>query len=72
MDRMMPVVYLEPAARDCVAARTATLDVEALAFEDPLTGQPIDAATFLDRRLFNDALLVMHRGASCTSRIATA
>jgi CubicO group peptidase (beta-lactamase class C family) len=41
---------------------TRTLDVEALMFDDPLTGAPMDGTTFLNRRLFNDALLVMYRG----------
>jgi len=63
MDRMMPVAHLEPAAPNPLPRAAHTLDVEALIFDDPLTQQPIDGTTFLNRRLFNDALLVMHRGA---------
>ena len=63
MDRMMPVVYLEPAAIWPLPRSPHTLDVAALPFDDPLTGQTITGDTFLDRRLFNDALLVFHRGA---------
>ncbi len=62
MDRMMPVVHLEPGQAIALPRAAQTLHVDALAFQDPLSGQPIDAATFLDRRLFNDALMVMHRG----------
>jgi len=62
MDRMMPVVHVEPAAPIPLPRASHTLDVDALIFDDPLTQQPIDGATFLNRRLFNDALLVMHRG----------
>ena len=63
MDRMMPVVHLEPGSVIPLPRSARTLDVEALGYDDPLTGARIDGATFLDRRLFNDALLVMHRGA---------
>jgi CubicO group peptidase (beta-lactamase class C family) len=62
MDRMMPVVYLEPADPIALPHAAQMLDVDALTFEDPWTGRPMDGATFLNRRLFNDALLVMHRG----------
>ncbi|HMN83815.1 MAG TPA: serine hydrolase [Burkholderiaceae bacterium] len=31
-------------------------------FDDPLLQRPIDWDTFIDRRLFSDGLLVMHRG----------
>ena len=62
MNRMMPVVHLEPAEAIQLPRAAHTLDIEALTFEDPLTGLPMAGATFLDRRLFNDALLVMHRG----------
>ena len=62
MDRMMPVVHLEPAHPIALPRAARTLDIDALTFEDPWTGSPMDGATYLDRRLFNDALLVMHRG----------
>ncbi len=63
MDRMMPVVHLEPATPIVLPRAAQTLDVEALTFDDPLTGARMDGVTFLNRRLFNDALLVMHQGA---------
>jgi CubicO group peptidase (beta-lactamase class C family) len=63
MDRMMPVVHLEPGETIPLPGAAHTLDVNALTYDDPLTGKPIDGATFLERRLFNDALLVMHHGA---------
>ncbi len=62
MDRMMPVVHLEPDRAIALPRAMQTLDVDALTFEDPLSGAPMDGATFLNRRLFNDALMVMHRG----------
>ena len=63
MDRMMPVAHLEPGAAIPLPRAARALDVNALDYDDPLTGASMDGATFLDRRLFNDALLVMHRGA---------
>jgi CubicO group peptidase (beta-lactamase class C family) len=63
MDRMMPVVHLEPGEAIPLPRSTRAIGVEELDYDDPLTGASIDGATFLERRLFNDALLVMHRGA---------
>src|SRR5262245_63873284 len=62
MDRMMPVVYLEPAVSIELPRAPRAFDVDALIFADPLNHRPIDGATFLSRRLFNDSLLVMHAG----------
>jgi len=62
MDRMMPLVHLEPAVSIPLPRAPQSLDVEALTFDDPWTHSQIDGTTFLNRRLFNDALLVMHRG----------
>jgi CubicO group peptidase (beta-lactamase class C family) len=62
MDRMMPVVYLEPAQTIALPRAPQTLDIDALTFDDPWTTRTLDGAAFLNRRLFNDALLVMHRG----------
>jgi len=62
MDRMMPVAFLEPATPLPLPRAAHSFDVEALIFADPLSDRPIDGATFLNRRLFNDSLLVMHRG----------
>ena len=61
MDRMMPVAFLEPKT-PIALPRAHSFDVEALIFADPLSDRPIDGTTFLNRRLFNDSLLVMHRG----------
>ena len=51
---------------DCVqplAVSDKPLDVLALKFDDPLiTGRSISGEVLLNRRLFNDALLVMHKG----------
>jgi CubicO group peptidase (beta-lactamase class C family) len=38
------------------------LDLERLAFKEPGTDRKLDGAQFLDRRLCNDSLLIMHRG----------
>jgi CubicO group peptidase (beta-lactamase class C family) len=62
MDRMMPVVFLEPNAPIELPRAAHAFDVDALIFGDPLSDRPIDGATFLNRRLCNDSLLVMHRG----------
>ena len=40
MDRMMPVVHLEPGTAIPLTRATRWLDVDALAFDDPLTGAP--------------------------------
>lgn len=63
MNRMMPVTYLKPAA-DCISLPKADrpLDLEQLKFTDPLNGRPMGIDQLLNRRLFNDALLVYHKG----------
>jgi len=61
MDRMMPVAFLEPTTPIALPRAGHSFDVEALIFDDPSSDRPIDGATFLNRRLFNDSLLVMHR-----------
>jgi hypothetical protein len=43
--------------------RGADLALDDLVVRDPLLGRPMAMPAFLDRRLFNDALLVWHRGA---------
>jgi len=62
MDRMMPVAFLEPETPLALPRAAHSFDVEALIFDDALSDRPIDGAAFLNRRLFNDSLLVMHRG----------
>jgi CubicO group peptidase (beta-lactamase class C family) len=62
MDRMMPVVFLEPAEPIDLPRAQHAFDVDALIFTDPLSERPLDGATFLNRRLCNDSLLVMNRG----------
>jgi CubicO group peptidase (beta-lactamase class C family) len=50
-----PILALPLASKD--------LNVDGLSFDDPLrAGRQLNGGDFLNRRLFNDALLVMHRG----------
>src|SRR5262249_46071013 len=42
--------------------RGPTLDVDGLTFTDPLTSLPMKGAQLLDRRLYTDALAVVHEG----------
>lgn len=63
MDRMMPTVHLEPGPRSIALPRAVRpLGLDELEFTDALHECPISAQQFLDRRLYNDALLVFHRG----------
>lgn len=63
MDRMMPVAYLEPGKRSIPLERdTKPLLLEKVEFRDPLNNRPIGIDQLLNRRLYNDALLVLHRG----------
>ncbi|WP_188859700.1 serine hydrolase domain-containing protein [Marinobacterium nitratireducens] len=63
MDRMMPTVHLEPGTQSIPLQRAARpLALDKIAFTDPLGGRAISTEQFLDRRLYNDALLVFHRG----------
>lgn len=63
MNRMMPVAYLQPPEESIPLPRAnQLLDLESLAFTDPLNGRPMGIDQLLNRRLYNDALLVFHRG----------
>ncbi|MBU3068390.1 beta-lactamase family protein [Aestuariicella sp. G3-2] len=62
MDKMMPVRYLQPGQTIDLPRAELPLDLEALPLHDPLTGKPMAANDFLNRRLFNDACMVVHRG----------
>lgn len=58
----MPSVELDPHGPMTPIPRGATLDVGAMTFTDPLTGRGLSGEQFLDRRLFTDALAVVHDG----------
>lgn len=63
MNRMMPVTYLQPPADSIPLPKADTqLDLEKLNFFDPLHDKPMGIDQLLNRRLYNDALLVFHRG----------
>jgi CubicO group peptidase (beta-lactamase class C family) len=62
-EQRMPTARLHPAGSTQPLPIGSPLDLAGLAVHDPLLDRTIDMATFLDRRLFNDALLVWHRGA---------
>ena len=65
MQRLFPTVALEavPPASELIAAQHS-LDVEKLTFPDPLhADRTLTGEQFLNRRLYNDALLVLHDGA---------
>lgn len=64
MDRLFRTVALEAGSSAAeFAVGSKALDVEGLAFEDPFRPEfSISGEQFLNRRLFNDALLVMHKG----------
>ncbi len=58
----MPSVELDPGDVSTPLVRGADLDVGALSFTDPLTGRATSGDQFLDRRLYADALAVVHDG----------
>ncbi len=63
MNRMMPVTYLQPPEQSIALPRAKQLlDLDELVFTDPLNNRPMGFDQLLNRRLFNDALLVFHRG----------
>jgi CubicO group peptidase (beta-lactamase class C family) len=59
----MPTAVLTPDRAAMGLPVGDLLDLESFVFEDPLLGRPMSASQFFDRRLYNDALLVWHRGA---------
>lgn len=62
IDSVFPTVVLEKSQPLDLPYAEKSLDVEALTFMDLTCEQKIDGPTFLNRRLQNDALLVMHKG----------
>lgn len=58
----MPSVELDPGGPPHPLPVGATLDVAGLTFADPLGDRPLTGGQFLDRRLFSDALAVVHDG----------
>jgi len=59
----MPTVALNAPKNTIEIPRGPTLDIDALEFDDPLSGRTIAGSDFLDRRLFSDALVVYADGA---------
>jgi CubicO group peptidase (beta-lactamase class C family) len=64
MSRMFRTVALETSGPpEPLPVSNQAIDILALEFDDPLmAGRTIDGDTFLNRRLYNDALLVVHNG----------
>jgi len=58
----MPSVELETGGSVAPWAPGPDLDVGSLTFSDPLTGRDLTGDQFLDRRLYADALAVVHDG----------
>jgi CubicO group peptidase (beta-lactamase class C family) len=58
----MPSAELDPGGPATPIPQGDRLDVDALVFTDPLTGRPMAGGQFLDRRLYADALAVLHDG----------
>lgn len=58
----MPTAVIDPYGPAQPLPMESRLDLAALRLHDSLLDRPIDITTFLERRLFNDALLVMSRG----------
>lgn len=63
MDTLFRTVEISPSDQVMPLNNNHSLDVNTLQFNDPLlTGRMINGDTLLNRRLYNDALLVMHKG----------
>lgn len=63
MEKIFPTLAIESNKTIELNYADNQLDVQALTFKDPLNpSRDIDGDSFLNRRLFNDALLVMHKG----------
>jgi len=58
----MPSAELDTGGPAVPVPHGEDLDVAGLTFTDPLTGRPMAGEQFLDRRLFTDALAVVHDG----------
>ena len=64
MENLFRTVALEPnSAAIPFKVANRPLDIETMTFDDPLMqGRTISGEQLLNRRIFNDALMVMHRG----------
>jgi CubicO group peptidase (beta-lactamase class C family) len=64
MHHLFKTVALEPSTAPApLPVSSKPLDLYSMAFADPLrAGLMLDGEQFLNRRLFNDALMVLHRG----------
>jgi CubicO group peptidase (beta-lactamase class C family) len=58
----MPSVELAPGGPPAPLPAGPTLDLDELSLTDPLTGRELAFGEYVGRRLFNDGLLVVHRG----------
>ena len=58
----MPTAELAPGGEVAWVPDGPALDLTKLTFVDALTGRDMPGSQFLDRRLYTDALLVVHRG----------
>ena len=58
----MPSVELATGGQAVVIPAGPALALEEVSFTDPLTGREMGFDEFLGRRLYNDGLLVVHRG----------
>jgi CubicO group peptidase (beta-lactamase class C family) len=58
----MPSAELSRGGPSLPIPRGSGLDVDAMTFTDPLTGRAMSGDQFLDRRLYTDALAVVHDG----------
>jgi CubicO group peptidase (beta-lactamase class C family) len=58
----MPSAELEPGGPPTPVQPGEQLGVDELSFTDPLTGRSMPGSQFLDRRLYTDALAVVHDG----------
>jgi CubicO group peptidase (beta-lactamase class C family) len=63
MDKLWRTVALEPGAETLpLPYAEKSLNVDAIVMQDPLTQRPMSGDQLLNCRVFNDALLVMHKG----------
>ena len=64
MDRLFRTVALEPSGAPLpLQFSESELNIEAIRFADPLMqGRQIDGEQLLNRRIFNDGLIIMHCG----------
>jgi CubicO group peptidase (beta-lactamase class C family) len=58
----MPSAELDPGGPSIPIPDGEGLDVAELTFNDPLTGRSMTGSQFMDRRLYSDALAVIHDG----------